>query len=104
MLKDKLVKEEKFYFTLMSRFTQDGLENLFSIVRYKNPIPTLLEFKNALRVISLTQLLNAKTKKSYDTESCVELHINLNTSSGEIDETNVADMTNIAERGSFLTH
>lgn len=45
------------HFLLTSRLTQDCLENLFSVVRMKNPIPSPLEFKFALKIISMAQFL-----------------------------------------------
>jgi hypothetical protein len=53
-------------FVLTSRFTQDCLENLFSTIRFKNPIPTPLEFKNALKLISVSQFLKIPSSSSYD--------------------------------------
>lgn len=52
-------------FLLTSRLTQDCLENLFSSVRLKNPIPTPLAFKCALKLISIAQFLKTSHKGSY---------------------------------------
>lgn len=46
-----------YHFLLTSRLTQDCLENLFSVVRLKNPIPSPLELKFALKIISISQFL-----------------------------------------------
>ena len=46
-----------YKFLLTSRLTQDCLENLFSLVRLKNPIPSPLAFKYALKVICIAQFL-----------------------------------------------
>lgn len=72
-IKENLLVQNNFTFILMSGFTQDSLENLFSVVRYKNPVPTALEFKNALRVISLSQLLRNKKGGSYEMDNTVNL-------------------------------
>jgi hypothetical protein len=40
---------------LPSRFTQDALENLFSNVRARNPVPNAKEFKTILRLITIYQ-------------------------------------------------
>ena len=55
-------------FLLTSRFTQDCLENVFSSVRYKNPVPTPLEFKNALKLISVSQFLKQSSASSYNAD------------------------------------
>lgn len=50
---------------LTSRFTQDCLENTFSCVRSKNPVPTPVEFHHALRIISVGQFLTTIRSGSY---------------------------------------
>ncbi|KAL7377191.1 hypothetical protein ABVT39_023472 [Epinephelus coioides] len=52
-------------FVLTSRFTQDCLENTFSCVRSKNPVPTPVEFHHALRIISVGQFLTTIRSGSY---------------------------------------
>lgn len=52
-------------FLLTSRLTQDCLENLFSCVRSKNPVPTPREFKYALKVITAAQYLKQIGTGSY---------------------------------------
>ncbi len=52
-------------FVLTSRFTQDCLENTFSCVRSKNPIPTPVEFHHALRIISVGQFLTTIRSGNY---------------------------------------
>ena len=44
-------------FVLTSRFTQDCLENTFSCIRQRNPVPTPVEFHYALRAITVGQYL-----------------------------------------------
>ncbi|KAM7306127.1 uncharacterized protein ISCGN_016023 [Ixodes scapularis] len=65
-LQDLLLHEEGFTFVLISRFTQDSLENFFSSVRRRNPIPTPVEFKSALRIITLSQYLKPVRNSSYE--------------------------------------
>ena len=75
-LQNCLVLEKGYKFLLMSRFSQDALENLFSMVRFKNPVPTALEFKNALRIITVSQYITGKTTASYeadDSEQCTSI-------------------------------
>lgn len=64
-LQEDLLKEG-YKFVLTSRFTQDSLENLFSMIRARNPIPTPYQCKMALRVISVSQYLKPAKKGSYD--------------------------------------
>ena len=42
-------------FLRTSRFTQDYLENFFSMIRLKNPIPSPLSFKYVLKIINISQ-------------------------------------------------
>ena len=55
-----------YQFILTSRFTSDCIENLFSCVRTNNPVPSPLEFKNKLRLLSASQFLRVKTSSSYN--------------------------------------
>ncbi|KAG8223102.1 hypothetical protein J437_LFUL002050 [Ladona fulva] len=59
-----LYSAKGFDFLLSSRLTQDSLENVFSCIRMKNPIPTPREFKKALRTSRST---------SYENDDCVHL-------------------------------
>ena len=52
-------------FLLTSRLTQDCLENLFSVVRLRKPVPTPLELKYALKMISCAQFLKPTRSGSY---------------------------------------
>lgn len=52
-------------FLLTSRLTQDCLENLFLVVRLKKPMPSPLEFKYALKMISSAQYLTLPRSGSY---------------------------------------
>jgi len=58
-----------YKFVLTSRFTSDCIENLFSCVRTNNPIPTPLEFKNKLRLLSVAQYMRVKSSSSYSVDS-----------------------------------
>ncbi|XP_036144197.1 uncharacterized protein LOC118647293 isoform X3 [Monomorium pharaonis] len=49
--------------TTHGRFTQDCLENLFSLLRFRQPVPYALHFKQNLKMITLSQLSN-NTKKN----------------------------------------
>lgn len=67
-LQQHLLEDLDFEFLLTSRFTQDSLENFFSTVRHRNPIPTPLEFKMSLKIISISQYLKVSTTGSYDVD------------------------------------
>ncbi|KAK3896285.1 hypothetical protein Pcinc_000029 [Petrolisthes cinctipes] len=42
-------------YVLTSRFTQDRLDNLFGCMRMKNPVPSCLEFRQALKINTVAQ-------------------------------------------------
>jgi hypothetical protein len=67
-LQHRYLNNDNFKFLLTSRLTQDCLENLFSCVRSKNAIPTPLQFKNILRVLTVSQYLKGADKGSYDVD------------------------------------
>lgn len=52
-------------FVLTGRFTQDCLENLFSMVRMRKQVPSPLEFKAALKLIAASQFLAVPHSGSY---------------------------------------
>jgi hypothetical protein len=54
-LEVKYVPKQQFQFLLLGRFTQDAIENLFSVIKSRNPIPGTRDFKTALRLITLAQ-------------------------------------------------
>lgn len=60
---DYLAKGHKYLLT--SRFTQDCLENLFSSIRMKKPVPTAIEFRQTLKLISVAQFLICSQARSY---------------------------------------
>lgn len=64
-LQSTLLHEDKYAFVLSSRFTQDSLENLFSVLRGKKPIPTPYQCKAALWIIGVSQYLKAPAHSSY---------------------------------------
>lgn len=62
----ELVEGDVIRFLLTSRLTQDSLENLFSTVRMNNAVPTALEFRNALKIITVAQFIKTPRHSSYD--------------------------------------
>ncbi|GBN86783.1 hypothetical protein AVEN_230292-1 [Araneus ventricosus] len=61
-LQEMYLKDHKFKFILLSRFSQDAIENLFSSIRLKNPVPNCKEFKTCLRLIILSQYFTSGVK------------------------------------------
>ncbi|KAH7948853.1 hypothetical protein HPB49_002798 [Dermacentor silvarum] len=64
------LEKYNFKFLLLSRFGQDALENLFSTLRCKIPVPRVLEFKFSLRAATMAQFLRPSKDGSYTEEDC----------------------------------
>ena len=54
-LGEYLLNKEGLKFVLTSRFTQDVIDNFFSVIRSKYVTPNVLQFKYDLRLISIAQ-------------------------------------------------
>jgi hypothetical protein len=69
----ELLNEYGFRWVLTARFSQDSLENLFSMIRSKNPVPTPKEFKYNLRAICIAQYLKEHKNSNYtfDDRDCL---------------------------------
>lgn len=65
-LTEYLLNDKAYKFVLTGRFSQDCLENLFSVIRSKNVTPTALQFKNNLKLISTAQYIKTVEKNNYD--------------------------------------
>lgn len=65
-LQNLYISENGFRYLYLSRLTQDALENLFSVIRTKNPIPRPLQFKTALRTITLSQFFQPCRTGNYE--------------------------------------
>lgn len=63
-----LIDERKYSFVLTGRFTQDCLENLFSCIRTKNPVPNSLQFKQNLKLTAISQYLKSTRTSNYETD------------------------------------
>lgn len=61
-----LLNHRHYDFFLPSRLTQDCIENLFSLVRMKNVIPNALQFKNNLKLISISQYMKSISNSNYE--------------------------------------
>ncbi|CAL1294477.1 unnamed protein product [Larinioides sclopetarius] len=72
-LQEIYLKANKFKFVLLSRFSQDAIENLFSTVRLKNPVPNCKEFKTCLRLIILSQYFTSGVKGNSSNDNDEEM-------------------------------
>lgn len=61
-----LLDERQFQFILSSRFSQDCIENLFCIIRTKQQIPNCVQFKNNLKLITISEFMKDISNNSYD--------------------------------------
>lgn len=68
-LQDHLLNEKGFLFVLLSRLSQDALENLFSTLKSKNPVPRPCDFKCAIRAATMSQFLRPSKDGSYAEDS-----------------------------------
>ncbi|KAK8778793.1 hypothetical protein V5799_019866, partial [Amblyomma americanum] len=58
---------------MLSRLSQDALENLFSTARLKTPIPRAREFKTTFRIIVLAQFSQPSRHSSYSADDSHDL-------------------------------
>jgi hypothetical protein len=65
-IQDELLNIYGFFFFLTSRLTQDSLENLFSVIRSKNPVPSPFQFKYNLRMICMSQFMREHKNSNYE--------------------------------------
>ncbi|XP_039303296.1 uncharacterized protein LOC120357257 [Solenopsis invicta] len=65
-LQQYFLNEKGYKFFLTGRFTQDCLENLFSLLRFRQPIPNPLLVKQNLKVITITQVCSCSKITSYN--------------------------------------
>jgi len=67
----KELLSQGFCFLLTSRLSQDKLENLFGQVRRRIKTPTAYEFKNALKIITVSQFLEKVRGGNYQSDDGV---------------------------------
>lgn len=60
-----MLYKHNFHFFIMNRLSQDSLENWFSTLWAKNPIPRLYEFKRSPKSETLSQFLKTTKSRSY---------------------------------------
>lgn len=65
--------EKKYDFLFTGNLTQCCLENVFSIVRSKHPVPTALQFKQDLKILSISQYMKSIKNSCYDDAKCHSL-------------------------------
>lgn len=63
-----LIVEKKFDYVMLGRFTQDCLENFFSVVRSNQSKPNAIQFKFNLKLITITQFLTTPTNGNYEND------------------------------------
>jgi hypothetical protein len=68
------INKSNLKYLMLRRFTQDALENLFSNVRSRNPVPNAKEFKTASRLIYLSQFFSPPKHGSYGVSDSEQLH------------------------------
>lgn len=71
-IQHQLLNVYRFRFVLC-QLTQDALENLFSCMRSRNPVPRALEFKLTLRLIMLSQFFRPSRKGNYSIDDSTDL-------------------------------
>lgn len=65
-LLEYFLDERGYPFLLLGRFTQDCIENLFSLIRLRQPIPHAVTFFHCLKVITIAQYSIAVKNSNYD--------------------------------------
>lgn len=65
-LTNDLLEKRAFQFVLTGRMIQDYVENLFSVIRSKNPVPNALHFKNNLKLISVSLYKRPVSRGNYE--------------------------------------
>lgn len=60
-----LIEDKGYSYVLTGYLSQDIVENLFSILRAKHQIPNALQFKDDLKLVSVSQYMRNIEKSSY---------------------------------------
>ncbi|KAH7947703.1 hypothetical protein HPB52_015213 [Rhipicephalus sanguineus] len=72
-LAEELLSLRGYKYLLTSRLIQDCLENVFSIVRMKKPVPSAYDVKSSLKLICVGQFLHTPKSSSYDSDDGLHL-------------------------------
>lgn len=67
-LQNILLKSDGYKFLLTGRLLQDCLENLFSVVRQRKPVPNAYDMKCALKLVCVSQFLHTPANSSYEND------------------------------------
>ncbi|KAH7973694.1 hypothetical protein HPB49_004016 [Dermacentor silvarum] len=67
-LHDILLKKRGYTFFVTGRLAQDCLENLFSVIRMISSVPRAYDVKNALKIVSVSQLLKVPKNSGYEAD------------------------------------
>lgn len=67
-LTNYLINERSYRYVLTGRLTQDCVENLFSSIRVKHPIPTALQFQQNLKLIVISQYMKSLNTSNYEND------------------------------------
>ncbi|KAG0433034.1 hypothetical protein HPB47_020286 [Ixodes persulcatus] len=72
-LSNELLNKHKYKYLLTGRLSQDCLENIFSVLRLKKPVPSAYDVKCALKLICVGQFLHTPTSSSYSVDDSTRL-------------------------------
>lgn len=72
-LSEELLSKHRYKYVLTGRLNQDCLENIFSVLRLKKPIPNAYDVKCALKLICVGQFLHTPKSTSYDVDDSLHL-------------------------------
>lgn len=61
-----LINERGYFYVLAGRLSQDCVENVFSNIRKKFPVPNALQFKQSLKILMVSQYLQTLQNTSYE--------------------------------------
>lgn len=87
-----LLSSEYYKFFLTSKIQQNCLENLFSVVRLRRPVPNAYDMKCALKLVCVSQFSHAPTTTSYDVDDSQYLVDILSRGMRECAEAEVAEI------------
>lgn len=68
-LTNYLLEKRAFQFDFADHMTQDCVENIFSIIRFKNSVPNTLQFKNNLKLISVSLYIRHVSRINYEEDN-----------------------------------
>ena len=68
-----LINKRNYKFVMGGRFTQDCTENLFSVLRMKNCILNAVQFKNNLKLVTISYYMRRISSSNYDEDERVYL-------------------------------